>query len=127
MTTYRKGEVVVRRIEFAVKAGSDIGTVNKVEHIAFQDWNARTGSNLGSISSAPDDWCQVNITDDEIVFAFTVEHEPTSAEHALARVRQVYTELQIREAQHNGSGREGRLNEADLFLIGEALDGTGTA
>lgn len=125
MTSYRNDESVVRRVEFAVRAGSDIGTVNKVEAIAFQDWRRRTGSTIGSISGAPDDWCTVNVTDDEIVFAFTVDHEPQAAARAVKLARAALGDLAQKAAFGRGQGPGGGLSKEDLDLVHRALDGAG--
>lgn len=127
MTTYRNGETVVRRVEFAVQAGSDIGTVNKVQHIAWMDYVQRTGNNIGSITSAPDDWCQVNVTDDEIVFAFTIEYEPSATDRAVKLARAATHDLAERAVFNRGQGPGGRLDKADLELIHHALNGVGVA
>ncbi len=122
MTTYRTSETVVRRVEWAAEAGSNIGTVNRVESMAWQDYCTRNGLADRSISSAPDDWCQVNITDDEIVFAFEVEHKPEAGEEALVRVREALRKVTERWALNSG-----RLAADDLGLITDALSGAGVS
>lgn len=118
MTTYANREVVVRRVEFAVAAGSDIATVNRVQHFAWMDYCQRTGMDLHG--GPPDDWCHVGISDDEIVFAFEVEHKVTDAEQAVARTRKALTELAARWAE-----KSGRLDAGDFTLVSDALAGSG--
>lgn len=118
MTTYSNREVVVRRVEFGVEAGSDIGTVNKVQRIAWLDFCNRTGVPYGQAMS--DDWCTVHPRDEEVVFAFEVEHKPTDAEQAIVRAREALTRLAEVCLQ-----KSGRIDAADLNPISDALGGAG--
>ncbi len=120
MTTFRKGEVVVRRIEFGVEAGSDIGTVNKVQEFAWQDYCQRTGE--VHYTDRSDDWCHVHPRDEEIVFAFEVEHSPDAAEQALIRAREALTEL-VRQWAAKPSGLEAH----DFEALSDALGGAGVS
>lgn len=122
MTTYRNDEKIVRRIEFAVAAGSDIGTVNKVSAIAWADYCTRTGTKTNAV---PDDWCTVNVTDDEIVFAFTVEHTPDAATRALDRARAEAINLVERAGFGRGTGPGGRLEPIDFTDLMSAFGGAG--
>lgn len=71
MTTYGRKEIVSRIVEFAVKSGSDVGTVSKVEAIAYDNYCTLTGRSPAD--HVYDDWCTVEARDDEIVFRFVVE------------------------------------------------------
>lgn len=118
MTTYRTSETVVRRIEWAAEAGSDIATVNKIQAMAWSDYCQRNGTDRDG--SRYDDWCTVHPHDEEIVFAFEVEHKPTDAEQAVARTREALTRLCERWAE-----KSGRLDAEDFNLISDALGGAG--
>jgi hypothetical protein len=71
VTTYARREVVVRRFEFAIAAGSNIGVFDRVKAIAWQNYCEMAGFNPNA--SQGDDWCTVIPRDDEVVLAFTVE------------------------------------------------------
>ncbi len=118
MTTYATREVVVRRVEFAAEAGSDIATVNKVQQFAWLDYCQRTGTSRDA--DRYDNWCTVHPRDEEIVFAFEVEHKPTDAERAVSRTREALKALCERWA-----ARSGRLDAEDFELISDALAGAG--
>jgi hypothetical protein len=62
---------VVRRIEFAIGAGDNIGVFERVKAAAWQDFCRLTGYNAAEMPL--DDWCKVVPRDEEVVLAFTVE------------------------------------------------------
>jgi hypothetical protein len=120
VTTYRRVETVVRRVEFAVAAGSNVADANKVQEMAWHNYCQRTGTDPDG--SRHDDWCRVDVGDDEVVFAFEVEHKPDAAEQAVVRAREALTALCERWA-----GKSGRLDAEDFNLVSDALGGAGMA
>lgn len=115
MTSYRTTEVVVRRVEWAVAAGSNIADVNKVQEFAWQDYCTRTGTDRDSGRS--DHWCHVHPRDEETVFAFEAEHKPSRAEAAVAKARRAITEM----------AQAGRLQVAEVDDLLDALSGAGVS
>lgn len=71
MTTYAKREIVVRRIEYSVEAGCNVGVLYRVLRFAWMDWCRRNGKDPDG--TVYDDWAEIVPRDEETVIAFTVE------------------------------------------------------